>query len=258
MAATRSGVTRNIATARRTTPRYIAVARALAEGIAEGKHPVGSTLPTEHEICQTFSISRYTAREALRQLGEAGLVTRRPRTGTLVVSRQSSRPFVQTLATLEDLLQYAADTVLNITEIGHTTIDPDLAEETGLTPGETWIHVVGIRYRPEEPQPLSLTHVYINPSFEGIEHQLAESRGAIYKLLEHWGGALVDRVEQQISAVSVGREAGELLEVESGTPALRVVRLYYDRDNRMMEAAVSLHRGGLFSYYSTIRKQSQL
>src|SRR5690242_21711670 len=57
-------------------PRYLAVANSLIAAISQGRYPVGSTLPTEHELCERFGISRFTAREALRQLLDAGLVVR--------------------------------------------------------------------------------------------------------------------------------------------------------------------------------------
>jgi hypothetical protein len=49
-------------------PLYLQVVRALKDEIVKGVHPVGSQLPTEEELCQRFSVSRYTVREALRLL----------------------------------------------------------------------------------------------------------------------------------------------------------------------------------------------
>jgi DNA-binding FadR family transcriptional regulator len=51
-------------------PLYLQVVRALKDEIVKGVHPVGSQLPTEEELCQRFSVSRYTVREALRLLRE--------------------------------------------------------------------------------------------------------------------------------------------------------------------------------------------
>src|SRR3954449_6454798 len=90
-----------------TTPadhRYIQVARALRKDIVDGVYPVGSQLPTEHELCEQFSVSRYTVREALRRLRDDNLVSSRPRTGTLVVPRPSSDSYVQHVMSINDLL----------------------------------------------------------------------------------------------------------------------------------------------------------
>ena len=49
-------------------PRYAQVARELRRAIATGIYPVGAHLPTEHQLCEQFQVSRVTAREAVRIL----------------------------------------------------------------------------------------------------------------------------------------------------------------------------------------------
>ena len=58
--------------------RYLQVARTLRKEIVDGVYPVGSQLPTEHELCERFAVSRYTVREALRRLRDDNLVASRP------------------------------------------------------------------------------------------------------------------------------------------------------------------------------------
>src|SRR5262245_7198444 len=96
------------------TPRYASLASNLTAAITKGRYPVGSTLPTEHKLCDAFGVSRFTVREALRQLRDAGLVSRKPRAGTLVIANQRRAPYAQTLGSLDDLLQYAGDTELRL------------------------------------------------------------------------------------------------------------------------------------------------
>ena len=87
-------------------PRYLQVADALREEIKQGNHPVGQHLPTETEICKRFSISRFTARAALRLLEEQGLISRRRGSGTTVRSAEAQISYDQHVRTIDDLLQY--------------------------------------------------------------------------------------------------------------------------------------------------------
>src|ERR1700742_2446911 len=125
--------------------RYLQVARTLRKEIVDGVYPVGSQLPTEHELCERFAVSRYTIREALRRLREDNLVSSRPRAGTLVVPRPSSDSYVQHVMSINDLVAFATDARFETDSIAMVTIDDELAARTGLTTGEQWLTVSGYR-----------------------------------------------------------------------------------------------------------------
>lgn len=237
-------------------PRYVHVANALTQAIAKGRYPIGSTLPTEHELCETFRISRFTVREALRQLRDAGLVTRKPRAGTTVVATRHRMPYAQALRSIEDLLQYAADTELRLTHIGKLQIGPTIAREITIPPGEVWLLAVGIRYNKGDELPICVSRVYINPTFSDILRSLKDRPEAIYRLIEKRYGVSVARVEQRIRAVTLGRKEALQLKAEPNSPALRTLRLYYDAGGRLLEVSDSVHPADRFSYTMTIDKSA--
>src|SRR5712672_3080063 len=91
----RSGTqTRAPRSVRSDDPLYLQLVRALKDEIVSGVHPVGSQLPTEEELCERFSVSRYTVREALRRLREDHLVSSRKGAGTTVVPPRPADSFV--------------------------------------------------------------------------------------------------------------------------------------------------------------------
>ncbi len=112
--------------------RYLQVARTLRKEIVDGVYPVGSQLPTEHELCERFAVSRYTIREALRRLRDDNLVASRPRAGTLVVPRPASNSYAQDVMSINDLLAFATGAPFTIESNAMVTIDDDLAARTGL------------------------------------------------------------------------------------------------------------------------------
>ena len=54
-------------------PLYQALANTLSERIREGYWAVGSSLPSESELCTLFNASRHTLRHALSNLERDGL-----------------------------------------------------------------------------------------------------------------------------------------------------------------------------------------
>src|ERR1700734_2201878 len=126
-----------------TDHRYLQIARTLRKEIVDGIYPVGSQLPTEHQLCERFAVSRYTIREALRRLREDNLVTSRPRAGTLVVPRPSSDSYVQDVVSINDLLAFATGAQFAIDSTGMVLADAELAARTGLSSGEEGLAVKG-------------------------------------------------------------------------------------------------------------------
>src|SRR5271155_1052017 len=111
---------------------YLQVARALKREIVGGVYPVGSQLPTEDDLCERFSISRYTVREALRRLREDNLVASRQGAGTIVVPPRSSDVYVHDVTSINDLVVFAIGTRFAIESIKMVLINGKLASRTGL------------------------------------------------------------------------------------------------------------------------------
>ena len=107
-------------------PLYLQVVRALKDEIVSGVYPVGSQLPTEEELCDRFSVSRYTVREALRRLREDSLVSSRQGAGTTVVPPRPSDSFVHEVMSINDLVAFATGVRFAIDTIEMIEIDDKL------------------------------------------------------------------------------------------------------------------------------------
>src|ERR1700729_2885332 len=68
-------------------PAYRKVAAAIGERIVSRSLREGERLPPETELARQFGVNRSTIREALRELESGGLVTRRPGSKLMCVSR---------------------------------------------------------------------------------------------------------------------------------------------------------------------------
>ena len=234
-------------------PRYQALAGLLRSRIADGLYPVGGLLPAETELCEEFQVSRFTVREALRQLAEEGLLLRRQGSGTVVLAREAARPYRQSLASLHDVLQYAADTELTLGEA--EPIDP-AALAYGLLAGARgpWVRYRGIRRAPRGGPAICVSDLYIDAAFRGIERQFNRGAGAIYRLIENTYGLRVEEVEQEMSAVSLSEAVAHRLGATTGAPALRIQRRYFGADGRLLEASVSDHPADRFAYAMRLRQ----
>lgn len=69
------------------TPLYLQVADVLAERIRRGVLEVNKPIPSETAIQQEFGVARGTARRAVQELRDRGLVFTLPQRGTYVADR---------------------------------------------------------------------------------------------------------------------------------------------------------------------------
>lgn len=234
--------------------RYLQVARTLRKEIVDGVYPVGSQLPTEHELCDRFSVSRYTVREALRRLRDDNLVSSRPRTGTLVVPRPASSSYAQDVMSINDLLAFAAGARFEIESNTMVTIDAELAERTGLTVGEQWLAVHGYRQDADAHVPICRTEYYINRAFTAVGRLLQRHSGPIFPLIEDLYGVSIVEVHQEISAVPVDADLAALLQVVAGTPALQLQRTYTTSDGEVAQVTVNTHPAQHYRHSMTMRR----
>lgn len=240
--------------------RYQQVAHTLRKEIVDGVYPVGSQLPTEHELCERFAVSRYTIREALRRLRDDNLVSSKPRTGTLVVPRPSADSYVQHVMSINDLLAFATGTRFAIESIAMVTIDADAAVQTGLSVGEQWLTVRGFRQTDgADPAalsgpPLCRTEYYINRAFAAVGRLLQRHDGPIFPLIEDLFGLSIVEVHQEIAAVLISPELAQGLDAEAGTPALQVQRTYTTSDGRIAQVTLNTHPASRFRHSMTMRR----
>src|ERR1700754_695688 len=125
--------------------KHAEMTRDLVEGIANGKYPVGSLLPTEFELCDRYEASRYTVRLALQELQDLGLISRRKNVGTRVEATRPVAGFTQSIATVDELAQFGATHVRDVHSVDTIVADLALAKEMGCAGGTRWLRISSLR-----------------------------------------------------------------------------------------------------------------
>lgn len=239
-----------------TDHRYLQIARTLRKEIVDGVYPVGSQLPTEHQLCERFAASRYTIREALRRLREDNLVTSRPRAGTRVVPRSTTSSYAQDAMSIDDLLAFAAGAQLTIESNAMVTIDAEIAARTGLQAGTQWLSVRGYRQADGASAPMCRTEYYISRTFAAVGRLLHRHTGPIFPLIEDLFGVSIAELHQEIAAVVLSPELADGLGVEAGTAALQMQRTYKTSEGDVAQVTVNTHLSSSFRYALTMRRVS--
>lgn len=236
--------------------RHAELARDLAGGIASGRFPVGSLLPTEFELCDLYGASRHTVRVALDELAGLGLVSRRKRAGTRVEARTPPGTYRQPLTSIEDLVQFGATHVRVVQSTGEVVADPALAGTLGCAAGSRWLRISSLRLdgRPGAP-PAGWTDVYVDPAYADIPDLARASPGSLVSaLIERRHGRPVAEIQQDIEAAPMPDGLAGPLQADAGSPALRVVRRYLDLAGDVFEISDTVHPAGRFTVSTRLKR----
>jgi len=125
-------------------PPYFRLKAALLEDILSGRYGPDGRLPTEHELCAQFGLSRTPVTRALSQLAEEGVVLRHRRRGTFVnphwLRRHPDRPELRVMvpegARAAEIERAAGEDVrVSVVQVGfhelHRALTRSIAEGVG-------------------------------------------------------------------------------------------------------------------------------
>jgi GntR family transcriptional regulator len=229
-----------------STPLYFQLKQILLEMISSQNLGPGDRLPTEEELQKTYTLSRTTVRRALHELELEGRVKRIRRRGTIVSQPQivhrpelSYHPFNDHLATSSSL-------GWRVLFSGTVAAPPDVASRLKIETGVETFHLK--RLHMVEDEIIGYHEAYVSPHFnEAIEESQMTESGTLTYLDGggHLNGSLADRV---IQAVAADKQLSDLLQIEVGTPLIKVNRLVFDQEEKPIEDLVAYFRGDRFLY----------
>lgn len=232
----------------RSKPRYAELGDLLQAAIERGDYPVGSLLPTELELCERHQVSRHTARAALAQLITAGLVQRRPGSGTRVIAQREAMRYEHEIDSLDLLMQYGNTTRLQVLEAGSAKATDDIARELEIGVGKEYVLLSGLRLEEPSREPIAVTEMLVPVRAGTPTDDLLDLSSAARAVAGFLDAVRLSRVEQVFDAASLTPAEAKLLGVKSSEPAMRVQRRYRDSAGRLLMLAISKHPPGRFAY----------
>lgn len=241
-------------------PRYAWLHQCLLNDIETGKYPVGSYLPTEEQLALAYDVSRHTVREATRRLAEKNMIVRSAGAGTVVTSAapvQNPPVFASTFGSMSDLKLYTAQTRLEILGQENITASNELANKFHITPGENIIFLPAYRRLVENDLLISYSHIYLNPDFGNLINRLKGNHPSIFDLIQQEYGREIVKVTQEVEASHMPEKARQALQLAPNSLALRVIRVYFDNNRRLMAASDNFYIENKFRLITSWQKGNE-
>ncbi|HEY2000264.1 GntR family transcriptional regulator [Paraburkholderia sp.] len=227
-------------------PLYAQIKDTLRARILDGTYAPHSQMPSEHELCAMFDVSRITVRQALGDLQKEGLLFKLHGKGTFVSRPKAFQNVTSLQGFAEAMSSMGYEIVNQLRSFRIVKAERHVAAKLNLPEGAPVVEIHRIRLLNREPVSLELTWV---PEAFGKRLSNADlTTRDIFLILENDCGVPLGHAELAIDAILADDDIVDALRVEEGSPVLRIERLTHDASGKPIDYEYLYFRGDAFQY----------
>ncbi|WP_195987012.1 GntR family transcriptional regulator [Clostridium sp. D53t1_180928_C8] len=227
-------------------PVYYQLKNDFIKKIASGIWKAGECISSERELCEIYDVSRMTIRQAIGELVQEGILTRKKGKGTFVCEQKVNQ---------KDMMSFTE----MIKQSGRTLETKVVEFEIIETPED--IQDVFIldrlykisRKRIVDNECIAVETVYIPVDYCGhLNKEMLE--GSLYKVLEGFG-YIITNSNSSIVAVNVDDEIRKILECQIDTPILKVVSKTFTNTDKLLFLEEAFYKSDKFTLQVNISRR---
>lgn len=212
-------------------PVYAQVEEHIRRRIQSGEWPAGSAIPPERELARVLGVSRLTVRQAIQNLVQEGLVSRRQGAGTFVAA-PTSHLLLRFGGFAEDMVRAGATVTTELLDYTTVPAGPADAGELGVAPGSLLIQVTRLRSIGGAPVLLGTSLI----PWEVCPLTRDDCAGpSLYSAMARRCGRAPERARRVLGAVRAGGVHARYLRIQRGAPLLYVEGVAFDAAGTAME-----------------------
>lgn len=249
-------------------PLYHQIFLILRSRILDGEYGPGAYLPGERELETMFQVSRITAVRALNELAAAGLVVRERGRGTRVqfvgsgiVSRgpmatgteASTNVLTGTPHDVFNWLHSGGKSKVTVFEFDYIEPPGSVAQALKLRKGDRVQYASRVwRF---EKLPFNFVNTYVPEEIGRLFERKDLERTPLGALLDQHGVS-VHLVQERVTATLADTLLSERLDVDIGSPVLKIVRTAFDPEGRPVEHLIGFYPPERYQYEVTLPRQN--
>lgn len=229
-------------------PRYLKIKDFIRAGIENGRWPVGGKVPSENEMVELFQVSRMTARRALQELTDEGVLTRTQGLGTFVAEPKPQSNLLEIRNIADEVSARGHSHTCEVHVLRAERASLDVARSLGLEDGATVYHSVLV-HRDNE-RAVQLESRYVNPAW--APDYLAQDFTRLTPNVYLSEVAPLTEAEHIIEAVLPDAQAQHLLHVSANEPCLLMRRTTWSGEH-VVSVARLIHPGSRYRFGSRFK-----
>jgi len=232
-------------------PLYHQLKERLKHSIEQGDWQPGDQIPSENQLVNEFNVSRNTAKKAIEELVQDGLLYRKQGKGTFVAKprlQQSLMGLYSFSKVFKEKGLSPKDILIEIREVKPTQ---EIIQELQIPEDETVFEMKRLRCVEEDPYILESSFF---PKSVISDMSMLNKVGQIslYDFLEQELNIRIKRAIEAFEPVLITKDESVYLETEEGKPALLLERTAFDTNGVPVEFCRSIVRGDRCRFYTEL------
>jgi len=200
--------------------KYKVIKQYICEMIESGQWLEHSKVPSENELAEQFSVSRMTARRALHELTEQGLLLRSQGSGTFVATFKSQSSLLEIRNIADEIHERGHHYHAKQLQLQTVKVNEEMAILLALDVGYYAYFSSVLHF--ENEVPIQLEQRYVNPKL--VANYLRQDFTKITPHEYLSAEAPLTEATHEVEAILANPQVCELLNISNSTPCLQVKR----------------------------------
>ncbi|PCC14440.1 histidine utilization repressor [Pseudoalteromonas sp. JB197] len=203
-----------------TTPKFAQIKQFIVDKISSATWQENQRVPSENELSNQFAVSRMTARRALSELTEAGILTRSQGLGTFVASFKSQSSLLEIKNIADEVKERNGNYSCTVLALESLPAITSIAIALGIKVNSTVYRSVLLHN--ENTKPLQIEERFVNPTFAT---QYLQQNFTLLTPHEYLSNvAPLTQATHTVEAIMPNKQMCQWLNLSSQEPCLQLIR----------------------------------
>jgi GntR family transcriptional regulator len=241
---------RPLALEKNNIPLYFQLEQIIKSKILTGEFILGDQIPTEKDFCQTYQVSSITARQAILNLVNEGLLVRRQGKGTFVKEGFTNIKNIKTLRLSGDLNNILPEGLkaqdVKVLDIVKIKTPQRVAKLLAIEEGKEVVQIR--RTRSDNKIPVSYIKNYVRSE---VGEKIKKEDFYLYPMLDILRNRLKIPLTggiQYVEAIVADYDIASALSVNICSPILYLETIIFERHKKPVELVQTFYRPDQFRY----------
>lgn len=213
----------------------------LLNRIKSKKYKAGDQIPTEHELCKDFDVSRTTVRAALNQLTMEGYLIRQQGKGTYVAEQKVSQTLSHTIKKYSDQIAIQGKKAkITLISINVVPANEFLQQSLEVSINDPIQRIERVRKANGEPTQYEIAYIPWDVA-PGISRKHAET--SLYSALKDEFGIQIAKTTEHVEITLADERSCTHLQCEPDLPCFYIETVAEDATGKKVEYSRSYFRG---------------